>query len=444
MKWLIVLLVILQNTLADRVLVLGETAAIKDTHSVYLNSITARGHELTIRAADDANLALFKHGELIFEHLIVLAPGVQVFGGSLSSSEISKFVDAGGNVLVAAGSNIGDAIRELAVENGFEFDAPGTAVIDHHNYDTSLDSGDHTTLVINKNQLINAQLIVGDASKLKPVLFRGIGLVAGRQNRLALSIIKGTTTSYSFDPKAQRVTNPVIAGTRTLLVGGLQARNNARIVFTGSADLFSNAFFGAKVNSANPSVQDKNAQSGNAALADAITKWVLKENGVIRVKKVNHHLVGETQPPPQEYTITDDVVYTIEIEELKNGKWVPFQGKDVQLEFVRIDPFVRTVLQNKNGVLTANFKLPDVYGVFKFLVDYRRVGYTHLYDVQQMSVRPLWHTQYERFIRSAYPYYASSFSMMIGLVLFSIVYLYHKEDRTTGVATKKSEDKKKQ
>lgn len=45
----------------------------------------------------------------------------------------------------------------------------------------------------------------------------------------------------------------------------------------------------------------------------------------------------------------------------------------------------------------------------------------------QVSVRPLQHTQYERFIPSAYPYYASAFSMMLGLFIFSIVFLHMKE-----------------
>lgn len=45
----------------------------------------------------------------------------------------------------------------------------------------------------------------------------------------------------------------------------------------------------------------------------------------------------------------------------------------------------------------------------------------------QVSVRPLQHTQYERFIPSAYPYYASAFSMMAGLFIFSIVFLHMKE-----------------
>ncbi|KAF1765738.1 hypothetical protein GCK72_005691 [Caenorhabditis remanei] len=444
MRWLPTLLLVasigIQQSFADRVLVLGETAAVKDSHSVFLNSIKERGHELTVRAADDAQLALFKHGQLIFDHLFVLAPGVQVFGGSLSPIEISKFVDAGGNVLIAAGSNIGDALREVAVEHGFEFDEAGTAVIDHHNYDQTLDAGDHTTIVVGKDQLISAELIVGNAAKLGPVLFRGVGLVSGKSNNLALNIVKASGTAFSSDPKAARAVNPSIAGSRTLLIGGLQSRNNARIVFSGSAEFFSNTFLAAKTNSVNPSVQG--ASSGNAELASAISKWVMKESGVLRVKSVNHHKKGETVPPAEDYFITEDVVYTIEIEELKNGKWVPFQGKDVQLEFVRIDPFVRATLKNNNGRLSAAFKLPDVLGVFKFLVDYRRVGYTHLYDVQQVSVRPLWHTQYERFIRSAYPYYASSFSMMAGLVLFSIVYLYHKDTPIKGAKVLDSEKKK--
>ena len=45
----------------------------------------------------------------------------------------------------------------------------------------------------------------------------------------------------------------------------------------------------------------------------------------------------------------------------------------------------------------------------------------------QISVRPFRHNDYERFIPAAYPYYASAFSMMAAVVLFSIVFLYHRE-----------------
>ena len=41
--------------------------------------------------------------------------------------------------------------------------------------------------------------------------------------------------------------------------------------------------------------------------------------------------------------------YSVVIEMLSEGQWVPFNGDDIQLEFVRIDPFVRTYLK-KNGM----------------------------------------------------------------------------------------------
>lgn len=42
-------------------------------------------------------------------------------------------------------------------------------------------------------------------------------------------------------------------------------------------------------------------------LAEALSRWVFKEAGVLRVGAVTHHPVGETAPPAA-YTITDLVV----------------------------------------------------------------------------------------------------------------------------------------
>lgn len=48
-------------------------------------------------------------------------------------------------------------------------------------------------------------------------------------------------------------------------------------------------------------------RSGNLELVTALSKWVLKENGVLRVKKVEHHLAGSREVP-REYTIMNEVV----------------------------------------------------------------------------------------------------------------------------------------
>lgn len=174
---------------------------------------------------------------------------------------------------------------------------------------------------------------------------------------------------------------PHAVGKNTLLVSAIQARNNARVVFTGSLDMFSDAFFRSNVEKAGSGAKPR--PSGNEALATALSKWVFKEVGVLRVGKVDHHLVGASQAPDY-YTVMEDVEYTIEIEELKNGKWVSYDAKDVQVEFVRIDPFVRTALRNEGNRYVARFKIPDVYGVYKFVVDYNRIGYTHLFSSHQV------------------------------------------------------------
>lgn len=51
----------------------------------------------------------------------------------------------------------------------------------------------------------------------------------------------------------------------------------------------------------------RHEQTGNMELAVALSRWVFKEAGVLRVGAVSHHRVGETSPPAA-YTITDLVV----------------------------------------------------------------------------------------------------------------------------------------
>ena len=49
------------------------------------------------------------------------------------------------------------------------------------------------------------------------------------------------------------------------------------------------------------------AKAGNQDLAIALSEWVFKERGVLRVGEVKHHRAGEVSPPVA-YTIEEDVV----------------------------------------------------------------------------------------------------------------------------------------
>ena len=405
-------------------LVLLDNLAIKETHSIFFKILQDSGYTLTFKLADDANLQLSKYGEYLYHHLIIFAPSVEEFGGILSVEAITDFIDGGGNVLVAGSSQSGDALHELASECGFEIDVEGSAVIDHLNYDVS-DNGYHTKIVADSVNLIDASAIVG-SKNVPPLLYQGTGLIADIENPLILRLLTASSSAYSYNPQTPIKEYPHAVGKNTLLIAALQARNNARVVFSGSLYFFSDEAFSSSIQKVQGG--QKYEKSGNEAVATMIARWVFKENGVIRVSAVHHHRVGESAPPAA-YTIMDDVIYSIEIQKLARDKWIPYETNDLQLEFVRIDPFVRMTMKPVgDGRYEARFKIPDVYGVYQFKVDYTRIGLTHLYSTTQVSVRPLQHTQYERFIASAFPYYISAFSMMGGVFLFSLVFLHYKED----------------
>ncbi|KAF2361925.1 Dolichyl-diphosphooligosaccharide--protein glycosyltransferase 48kDa subunit [Trinorchestia longiramus] len=412
-------------TSATKTLVLVDTLATRETHSIFLKALTDRGHEVTIKSADEPSLQLSRYGEYLYDNLVLFAPGVEEFGGSLGVEAIIEFVDEGGNLIIAGSTDATDLIRELATEVGVEMDEEEakSAVIDHLHYDTKADDGQHTLVTAPPSGLLQSSLVVGDTPSA-PLLYRGTGLITDPENPLILPVLRAPSTAYCHNPTEPITDYPHATGENVVLLAALQARNNARVLVSGSLEFFSDAFISAAVNTPDGSFHPV---SGNGGVVEAVTKWALKEAGVIRVVDVTHNKVGESSPP-SEYTIKDDLEYHITVELLEDGKWKPFKAQDLQLEFVRIDPFVRTTLKpSASGRFSVQFKVPDVYGVYQFKVEYNRIGYTRLYHSTQVAVRPFLHTQYERFIWCAYPYYASAASMMVGVFLFSFVFLHHKE-----------------
>eukprot|EP00092_Neocalanus_flemingeri_P010237 GFUD01011028.1.p1 GENE.GFUD01011028.1~~GFUD01011028.1.p1 ORF type:complete len:461 (+),score=118.70 GFUD01011028.1:75-1385(+) len=407
----------------NKVLALLENLAVRETHSIFFGQLLEQGFHVDYKVADDPTLAIKKYGEYLYDNLVIFAPSVEEFGGGLSSEAIVEFIDDGGNVLMAGGSNTGEALKDIASDCGFEADEEGTFVIDHMNFDTK-DEGHHTLVVAEAANLVASPYIIG--SSQSPILYRGVGLVTDSSNPLVIDILSGSSTSYSHNPLDPITSYPHATGLNTLLIAGLQARNNARVVFSGSLELFSDNFISALVERSTGGAAE---QSGNAELARSLSAWCFHQTGVIRVDKTEHSLLG-ADSAPEYYTVKEECVYSVTMSELVKGEWVPFMGQDVQMEFVRIDPFTRQMMVNSAGKLTARFIIPDVYGVFQFKVNHNRLGLTRVATNTQVSVHPLKHDMYERFIVSAYPYYASAFSMMGGVLIFSIIFLHHKELET--------------
>jgi oligosaccharyltransferase complex subunit beta len=67
---------------------------------------------------------------------------------------------------------------------------------------------------------------------------------------------------------------------------------------------------------------------------------------VIRVNSLKHNKQGSkwSGVNPENYRIKDDIEVHADIVTLEDGKWVPFQAKDVQLNFVMLDPlYIKTL-----------------------------------------------------------------------------------------------------
>ena len=262
--------------------------------------ITGRGHELTYKHVYDENVRLEKYGEFFYDNLVLFAPTAEDFGESIKTDTIVKFIDSGRSLLFAVGTNVSEPVREIANECGIDIDEDGTTVIDHINFDETDANGAHTLIVAN-NFIKNAEVIVGTPKAA--VLFKGIGHAAAEGSRLLARVLTGADSTYSHQSLKRVEEYPQSTGRDTLLVTALQTRNNARVVFSGSLDLFSNQFFSASVG--------KTQKSGNEAFATEVSKWVFHERGLLRATQLTHKHAERDELNPKSYRINDKVVSSL-------------------------------------------------------------------------------------------------------------------------------------
>ncbi|KAI9499198.1 Dolichyl-diphosphooligosaccharide--protein glycosyltransferase subunit WBP1 [Zychaea mexicana] len=394
-----------KSVTGDRVLVLLDDLADKDLYSRFWQSLQ-----------EDRPALLEKYGEFLYDHVIHFAYKSKDVAKhkSFSNVQLVKFVNDGGNLLVATGNDPSLAIRDLAAEFDVEYDASGTSVYDHKDSEHDLIS----------TSRIDAPSSIIDGIKT-PILYRGVGLSLG-QIPLLNSILKAESTAFTSDSYSAS-----IAGSDDVeLVAAFQAKNSARASFSGSIDLFSDSFFEKKVEQTRPNgTAKRHVPSGNSQFVDELAKWTFQEKGVLKVVDHRHHKANETVQP-EAYRIKDEIMYILEISEYVNDEWVPFKASDIQLELIMLDPYIRTTLKqapvapkHHYGRYTAHVRLPDVYGVFTFKVNYKRPGLTYILAEDVVALRPFRHNEYARFLTAAYPYYASVGSMIVGFVIFSAVWL---------------------
>ena len=331
------------------------------------------------------------------------------FSGLIETHSVVDFIDSGRSVLIAADDGVSSAIRDLASKVGVEYPEKGR-VVDHFDHDIS--GPEHENLIV--DTLPGLQSILG-VDKITNILFEGTSqtLTPARVSSGLLFPILNAKHSAFPSPKAN-------------LVAAMQARNNARVVVSGSLALFSNDFLDAVLSPSAGSTGSKKASSGNRKFVTELAAWNFGERSILRASEIKHHIAGESVAPAV-YRIKDNITVSITIEEYSNGKWVPFVAPGLQLEFQMLDPYYRiNVPHIADGIHSVTFVAPDVYGVFTFEIDYRKFGYSSILRSQIHPVRPYHHNEYERFLEAAYPYYAGAFSMIIGVIILGLLVLYQK------------------
>ena len=396
----------------------------------FFDSLVHRRHRLVFKSISDEAVELESYGKPLYNNVVILDAKVEDFGG-FELSDLENFVEThAGNVLVAVDKDAGHAIRQFIRTCGFTLPPKGFEVIDHFAYESISnnlvdgvvdgDSGTNTIhAIVRGGKTVLPQSSTADSK----VLFKGVNLIFKKATRIVsgtpFAVMRALRTTYSANPeKSVMSVESQNTGKRMVLVGGLQAMNNARVIIAGSYAMFENAY-----------------TRNNKAFLSSTSAWNFHETGVLRAHSAHHQLVKRDDfVVPQNaskhhflshgYRVNDAIMYSIVMEEyvyLENS-WIPFTADDLKLEILLVD-IVRQIKLNHmgKGQYTTTFSLPEKPGVYKLQVTYNRSpSMTVVDNIQMITVRPKRTHEYDTFVQLCYPYFLSIVVLQMGWCLFGI------------------------
>ncbi|KAL9714706.1 oligosaccharyl transferase glycoprotein complex, beta subunit [Leucoagaricus gongylophorus] len=417
-----------KSSTGDSVLVIVESKKQND-YSIFFDGLRERGFELTFRTPRTEYPVLIQDDIPNFSHVILFASETKSFAKDITPQSLISLVNRNTNLLIAL-STKQTPLTSLAAEFSLTPAPPNTPLI---SYFPERDDDDTPLNVIPISLEPNhdkKNLISLTSSNTAPVWYSGTSMLLGN-NPLIVPILNapsyafasevadggGGSTADSLVDASERGGEGLWAGSQLGLVTGFQTKNGARVVWTGGVELFSDGF-AQKVVSGKP--------SGNQQFAQDVVAWAFQESNVLRIDRIDHHKLNETKPLEQ-YTIKDELVYTAHISKYnpESGKWNPYSDiNDLQLEFTMLDPHIRTKMGSTSvGDYSVQFRAPDRHGVFKFVVDWKRKGWTFLFSSSTVAIVPPRHDGYPRFLSAAWPYYIGAMSTSIAFFLFSVIWL---------------------
>ena len=400
-----------------------------ETNSLFWKQIKNMGYEIDFKMANDKDIKLTNYGEYIYDNIIFFAPTyMDSKKNEINIQNLLKFIDDGHDLMIFGSSDASKFMRELVNEFGVDYDDFDSEVKNsmYLHSDSGIKGINNQLLNLSDEEIIVSKNIIKINNVFnKPngyILYKGIGMDLDPQNKYVFPILSGDKNAYSVSKSTGEVYSN---GEHIKLVNGYQARNNRRIVVLGSMDICSDKFYYLSMTENDKTMLD----SPNAKFCEDILNWNFQRTGILKYENVKHNNnKGETLDT---YRIKDYLEYYIDILEYdyKTNTWKNYESDDIQLSFIMMNPYYINQLKKIYGKPTyyAKFRAPEKHGVFKFIVDYHRTGYSYIFSSTKIPLRPFYHNEFPRFIPCAYPYYLSVFIILGAFIIFSVLFLYGKE-----------------
>jgi len=409
-----------KSSTGDSVLVVLEKDLQREQFSTFFNGLEERGYQLTFREPKAKSPVVLDAGVPQFSHIVLFSPTTKSYAEDISPQSLVSLLAANVNIIFTL-SPTQTILSSLASEFSLIIPPPHTPLLSH------FPPRDTPPTILPISIPSSAPFLTPGTP---PILFSGIPHALST-NPLLVPFVHAPPESFAAESESDGGADAIVdaaekggeglwAGSSMGVVTGFQAKDGGRAMWVGGVDVFSDDFAQQEV--------EKGVTSGNAQFSQDIAAWTFQETGVLRIDNTTHHKVGEVSAPEM-YTVNDKIVYTTHISKYNSttSKWAPFSGlTDLQLEFTMLDPHIRTALKplaGSPGTYQLTFRAPDRHGVFKFVIDYKRKGWSHLSSAITVPVVPPRHDGYPRFLSAAWPYYAGAMSTSAGFVLFSALWL---------------------
>ena len=291
---------------------------------------TGRGYQINYETPK-SDPALFVHGDLAYDHLLLLPTRLKTLGPALTPNILLDFAKHNGNILLAlsADTPTPTSLVSLLLELDIHLSADRNAlVVDHFNHDTANADDKHDVLLVTPPNALRADVKNYFSAEGVLAIPRAVGQVLGNASPLLAPILKAPATAYSYNPKeeAEAVEDPFATGQQLSLISAMQSRNSARFTVLGSVEMLQDAWFGANVRPSGNDAQSEGltVPTANREFAKKLTGWTFQELGVLKVGRIVHHLNGDdgdatpanntavalttTDVNPKMYRIKNDVV----------------------------------------------------------------------------------------------------------------------------------------